>query len=556
MGLQFRQSMKALAVAAWTVTAPMVAFAASAPSSIAFPQERTTDAAISDLFARNDASTLPRPASLSQLRPLYEARGFAPIWSGSADADARAQTVLGVLAHAADEGLDPGDYPCTRLPVHPAAGAGAATYDIALSADLVRYARDVRLGRLAPSSVYRDVELPLQNFDAVGQLASGLKNGSLAQFLAELPPTHPEYTRLRPALAHYRALAAAGGWTNIPGSTEIKFPDDQRVSMLARRLAVEDATLDGIAAPTREDLDAALRRFQARNGLTVDGRAGKATLAALNVSAQTRVAQIEANMERWRWMPRQFEPRYIEVNVPDESLKLVTEGTTALTSRVIVGRKGNPTPILRAQAVAVTANPPWNVPRSIAVKEILPKLRRDPNYLVKENMILVNGPPGDPQGRQIDWRKMSAAGFPYQIRQVPGSQNALGSLKLELPNDFNVYLHDTPGKAAFSRDDRALSHGCIRVQQIFPLASLALGGDEAAMQMLSAAIASGTTQKLALREPLPIYVLYWTAMANDDGTVAFRPDLYGRDHRLMDTLAGAGPGRLALYTGDCGQVPG
>ena len=242
------------------------------------------------------------------------------------------------------------------------------------------------------------------------------------------------------------------------------------------------------------------------------------------------------------------------VNVPDESLRLVDDGNALLSSRVIVGRPNNPTPILRANAVAVTANPPWNVPLPIARKEILPKLKRDPNYLVKENMVLLDGPAGDPQGLHIDWRKMPAGHFPYRVQQVPGVKNALGSIKLELPNNFDVYLHDTPGKAAFGRDDRALSHGCIRVQQIFPLASLALGGGAEVMDMLTAAIQSGETQKLALKTPLPVYVLYWTAMAEPDGTVQFRRDLYGRDRRLIEALASrSGPAKFAMYTGGCQQ---
>jgi L,D-transpeptidase YcbB len=237
-------------------------------------------------------------------------------------------------------------------------------------------------------------------------------------------------------------------------------------------------------------------------------------------------------------MPRSFERRYIEVNAAGMSLRYVEDGKEILSSRVIVGRPVSPTPIFRSAVNAVTANPPWNVPARIASREILPKLKQNPNYLASEDMILLNGPPGDPNGMSVNWRRYTAANFPYRIRQLPGEKNALGVLKLEMPNRFSVFLHDTPGKAAFERDTRALSHGCIRVQQIGALAELALGTDrQEAAQWIADAIASGKTQSLVLNEPLPVYVLYWTVIAEADGTVGFRHDLYGRDRRLIAALA-------------------
>jgi murein L,D-transpeptidase YcbB/YkuD len=211
-----------------------------------------------------------------------------------------------------------------------------------------------------------------------------------------------------------------------------------------------------------------------------------------------------------------------------------------LTSRVIVGRPQTPTPIFRATAIAITVNPAWNVPRSIAVKEILPRLKREPAYLATQDMVLVNGPADDRSGARINWQRMTADRFPYEIRQLPGAKNALGKLKFELPNRFSVYLHDTPGRAAFERDRRALSHGCIRVQEILPLAALAMGGESnIARENLDTLIAGGGTVQIALSEPLPVYVLYWTAIASEDGNVGFRRDLYGRDRRLNASLRAA-----------------
>jgi murein L,D-transpeptidase YcbB/YkuD len=244
---------------------------------------------------------------------------------------------------------------------------------------------------------------------------------------------------------------------------------------------------------------------------------------------------IRANMERWRWLSP-LEPDRIMVNSADASLQLWLGGKIVLESRVIVGKPKTPTPILRAEGAGLTVNPPWNVPQSIAAREILPKLKRDPSYLAGQDMVLLNGPPGDPNGRHVNWKAIPAGTFPYRIRQHPGPKNPLGQIKLELPNRFDVYLHDTPGKTAFDRPSRAQSHGCVRVEQILPLASYALAADLGASEKIAAAIGTGQTQYIALKKKLPVYFLYWTAVPAADGTIAFHPDIYGRDRRLIAAM--------------------
>ena len=245
---------------------------------------------------------------------------------------------------------------------------------------------------------------------------------------------------------------------------------------------------------------------------------------------------IAANMERWRWMPPTLEPDRIVINAADAQLQLWLGGKMVLASRVIVGRPDNRTPILRAEGAGVTINPPWTVPHSIAVKEILPKLKRNHAYLASQDMILLDGPAGDPHGLGVNWRAIRAGTFPYRIRQYPGPRNPLGRVKIELPNRFDVYLHDTPGKAAFDRPSRAASHGCVRVEQILPLASYALAADLTAVERITQAIADGETRYLPLQRKLPVYFLYWTAFAGGDGALKFIPDIYGRDKRMIPAL--------------------
>jgi murein L,D-transpeptidase YcbB/YkuD len=258
----------------------------------------------------------------------------------------------------------------------------------------------------------------------------------------------------------------------------------------------------------------------------------KAVLPKSGVKSDTVIA----NMERWRWLPAVLEPDRIMVNAAASELELWLGGKLVLTSRVIVGRPSNRTPILRAEGAALTINPPWTVPRSIAAREILPKLKRNHAWLVSRNMVLLDGPPGDPQGLRVNWRAIPAGTFPYQIRQYPGPRNPLGQIKLELPNRFDVYLHDTPDKALFERSERHLSHGCVRVEQILPLASYALAADLSAMQRITQLMESGETTTISLQKKLPVYFLYWTAISSPEGEIKYSPDVYGRDRRLIAAM--------------------
>jgi len=425
-----------------------------------------------------------------------------------------ARTIADVLQRAGDDGLD------------------ATAYHGTDAAALNAYARDLALGRANLRNLDRDVELPASQFDPQPIISEALREGKLLELPAHLAPPYPEYARLKVALERYRAIAAAGGWPNLKGLAKDYARLDE-AQQLRRRLAFEDEV---IAADTGANLTEALKRFQARHGLEPDGVLGSATLSELNVSAAARVDTILANLERWRWLPRTLEGDRITINAAAAELNLTLGGRAVLTSRVIVGRPHDPTPILRAEAAGLTVNPPWNVPTTIAAREILPKLKRDRSYLASQDMVLLNGPPGDPQGRSVNWRAIPPGTFPFRIRQHPGPKNPLGQVKLELPNHFDVYLHDTSDRDAFARSDRHFSHGCVRVEQILPLASYALSADLTSMEKIVAAIDAGETSYLPLHRNLPVYFLYWTAFPDQDGGISFRSDIYGRDARLLKAL--------------------
>jgi murein L,D-transpeptidase YcbB/YkuD len=478
-----------------------------------------TGGSLQDIVSANDSDKTPTSRQgivKAQVQAFYAARDFRLVWSGDEDAEERVAIVRQTLEHADRQGLRPSDYlsDLAQWGDEPKPGRDAADYDVALTAALFAYAFDVREGRIDPLKVYKDVNLPVKNFDIAESFATALRHGSLARFVAELPPPHPGYLRLVDALARYRAIAAHGGWPILPSSTAVALMGKNgKPSALAHRLALEDGAFAETPDPSDADLREALLRFQRRNGLDDNGKLTPDTLKALNVPVSYRVQQIVANMERWRWAPRSFEARYILVNVPDQSLEFVEDQSAKLSSKVVIGRKDAKTPIMRTEVVAVVANPAWDIPDDIAAKRILPHLRHNPNYLASKNMTFADG----------------------GLQQNPGDDNVLGKLMLDSPNPFGVYMHDTPDKKLFLLSVRQKSNGCVRVEQIAPLASMALGGEDPDDRIIEA-IATGETTRLELSQPLAVYVLYWTAFADDDGAMEFRPDRYDRDPPLIAKL--------------------
>jgi murein L,D-transpeptidase YcbB/YkuD len=444
-----------------------------------------------------------------QVVAFYAARDYAPVWTDTGTVG----QLEDVLAHADDQGLRRKDYAVDgNLP--------GPDLEIALTEALFRYAHDVHVGRVAPRTVYRDVRLPESSFDLGPPLNDALKRGTLPTLLAALPPRQPEYRGLVVALAQYRAIAKAGGWPVV----KAKDPDS-----LAHRLALEDIDFATVVDPTMMDLAAAVSRFQERNGLPVDGQAGANTLKALNVPVSARIKAILASMERWRWMPRTLESHYIRVNVPDQSVDYIDNAEVVLHSKVVIGKPSTPTPILRTEVTAVVANPAWDIPGDIAARQVLPHLRHDKNYLQSRGYILVSSP-------GVDWRKLPAG--QVALQQPPGPDNVLGKIMLDMPNDFDVYLHDTPNKKLFTQDNREASNGCIRVEEIASLASLALTNDaHNGDDKIDEAIGTGQTTNIPLDRPLPVYVMYSTAVADADGNTGFRPDRYNRDAPLLAAMA-------------------
>lgn len=354
---------------------------------------------------------------------------------------------------------------------------------------------------------------------------------------AEVAPVFPAFTGdLQTALKAYAVIEKQGGWPTLADGPALRLGSSGfAVNRLKKRLLITKdlAESDIDTAVFDEAVDAAVRAFQARHGLTVDGVVGRETRAALNVSATSRVRQIAANLDRLKSLAVNGERSVILVNIAAFQLAVIKEGRVVKMSPVIVGRLSRKTPIFSSAITQVTVNPYWRVPRRIAIQDILPKAKRDPSYLDTQSIRVYrlsgeawNEVPQD----SINWTSTNSNNFPFRLVQDPGPENALGRVKFFLPNDHDIYLHDTPARELFNHSRRTFSSGCIRVDKALALAEYLLREDrhDAFPQMVEA-LESGETRQINLASPVPIHIAYLTAWVDQDRRVQFRDDIYALD---------------------------
>jgi len=497
-----------------------------------------------------------RLSAVRMLSLFYEQRAYQLAWSYGEDLLPQVDALVTAIYEADREGLRPGDYHLAPIEAlltgirrdqekkTPPKLESLIDLDLLLTDAFLLYGSHLLAGRIDPQTLKAVGGTDHKEVDLARVLQDALEANQLAAALQGLLPPHPAYARLRQALARYRDLAARGGWPQVPDGAKLQKGDrgDRVLTLRARLLATGDLE----QAPHRngdlfdEVLLRATRRFQRRHGLNADGVVGPDTLAALNVPVDVRVRQIALNLERWRWLPHDLGQRYILVNIADFALEVVENGQPELTMRIVVGNPFSGTPVFNATLTSLVLNPFWHIPPSIAVKEMLPQIRKDPGYLATHHIKVVEGRGG--QARKIDpstinWSKLSAKDFPYRLYQEPGPLNALGRVKFVFPNQFNVYLHDTPSRELFSKTVRAFSHGCIRIEKPIELAEYVLREDPRwTRDTLLAAITQGVERTVWLPQPLPIHLLYWTAEVDQDGTLQFRPDIYSYDKLLDEAL--------------------
>lgn len=465
-----------------------------------------------------------------------------------------ADAALQALENASLEGLHPEDFAVTELRTMRDALQASADpeasneFDRRLTYALVRYVSQLCFGRVSPRDVSPEWPATEKQCDVSRIVHDALQANTVEGLPEQLSPKLPEYLGLRKQLKRYRDIAAAGGWQALEPAAGKATTAAANSVLIGNLVAMGDLQEPnaGENVPAKT-INQALRSFQMRHGIAPDGRLGKQTIAVMNIPVEQRIEQIEINMDRMRWIGDSLEPRHLRVNIPGFQLSVHDADQVPLQMRAIVGSKDDPTPVLDSAIGYLVFSPYWNIPLSIATEELLPKIKKDPRYLQRENMEVVRGSGEklqviDPS--KINWEK-SSENPDYHLRQKPGAKNALGLVKFIFSNPYDVYLHDTPSDNLFDRLTRTLSHGCVRVEKPSDLAAYLLQDQpEWTPDRIEEAMHAEKEKKVPLKNPLPIHLLYWTAWTDTEGNVHFREDVYGYDEKqrqLTSTDSGALP---------------
>ncbi|MDX9948734.1 MAG: L,D-transpeptidase family protein, partial [Bacteroidales bacterium] len=371
---------------------------------------------------------------------------------------------------------------------------------------------------------------------------STLLNNLIIENLQKLTPAHREYSNLKKALAEYHLIEEKGGWagfSTILPKLEMGMCEPD-IALLRNRLAITQVYIENDTINKNlfdQSLYMQVMLFQLRNGLTADGVVGKATVEAMNISVEERIATIEANLERWRWLSNDLGERYIKVNIANFDLQVLEKDITVFSTEAIVGLTNRKTPVFSSVMKYLVLNPDWTVPPTILNDDVIPSVIENPGYLAKKNLkiLRIDGTEVDPFS--IDWINIVATGFPYRVHQAPGPGNALGLVKFIFPNIYSVYIHDTPNRNLFGRTDRLFSSGCIRVNHPMDLVAwLMKDNPDWTPAQIKNVVDQGKEQIVNLVTPIQVHILYLTAWAGDDGLVYFRRDIYDRDQPLLVAL--------------------
>jgi len=484
-------------------------------------------------------------ATHDEMAEFYRDRDFQPIWTGEGHADRR-HALLSALENAAHHGLPTGRYDPDAL--RAAFMDADNPYDrgraeIIASAMFLQYASDVQSGILDPGTVISQIDREPPRRDP-SQLLVGFIAGDPHDFVRSLPPAHPEYLRLQRALLTLQRMAAEGGWGASVHAGRLERGDrGQGVVQLRDRLIRMGYMDRSVTAVYDAEMEAAVGRFQADHGLLADGVAGASTIEEINTGLDTRLRQVILAMERQRWMNWEDPDRgasHVLVNIPDFHAYVIDNEDVSFETRVVVGARPQDrvTPEFSDTMEHMIINPSWYVPRSITVGEYLPQMQANP--AAAGHLDLLQG--GRPVSRAgVNFSEYTASTFPFDLRQGPGPGNALGRVKFMFPNRHNIYLHDTPSRSLFSRETRAYSHGCVRLQRPLELAYHLLARQEAQpQQYFDRILASQQETQVDLVQPIPVHIVYWTAFVTPEGSLNFRRDIYDRDAALWSALERAG----------------
>ncbi|MFD0976391.1 L,D-transpeptidase family protein [Salinimicrobium gaetbulicola] len=479
------------------------------------------------------------PDLSAETETFYKNRDFKTAWQK----EGNRKTFLELLEKVEEEGLTPGDYQEDKLleilSSTEAASEKIAQMDIYLTDAFFKYAHDLYFGKLEPRELYKNWGVSRKPIDLPGLLEKGLGNNDISATFNQLRPSHPIYSQLKSALEEYKLLkekeqafqkVEKGGFIK-PGEK------DSRVRSISKRLQELQLLPDSINVSDSiysEALQESIKKFQKNKGLQVDGIIGNSTIAELNMTPTERYNQILANLERWRWYPRDLGEHYILINIPDFRLAVVKDGDTVRTHNVIAGSRARQTPVFTDTLEYIVINPQWNIPPTIKKEDVIPRAAKDPSYISSHNMKVIgrDGKTLDPA--TIDWS--SSQVYSYNYVQRAGPSNPLGQVKIIYPNKYLIYLHDTPAQNLFSQNQRAESSGCVRVENAVDLSGYILNDQpDWQEEKIREAIASGVTKQVKINRPIQVHHFYWTAWRAGNKTV-FTEDVYNLDKEIYSRL--------------------
>ncbi len=489
---------------------------------------------------------------------LYHARDYMPLWiRGEAFPD-RLRAIIYEISTSDRDGLRPNDYHLKTLNhfiddlnMQEAHGklpetSILADMELLLTDSFLMYAAHISSGRINPETIHAKWFPANHDNDFTSMLETAAETNDIQSVCQSLRPPHNGYEALKNELQRLRNIAPKEPLTAIRMDHVIKQGDMHPAisSLKARLRLLGDLSAENHSAEDDDIFDASLatavRRFQRRHGLYVDGQVGQHTLDAMNRPLSDRIRQIELNLERWRWIPRYLGQRYLLINIADFRLSAIENDTQQLTMRVVVGKTYRKTPVFSGIMKYLVLNPQWHVPAKIAVIDILPKIKKDPRFLTQGGYTLFEGwQEGAPEvaPEAIDWSQISEYNFSFKLMQQAGPQNVLGRIKFMFPNKFAVYLHDSPQRNLFQRLKRNYSSGCIRVEKAVELAAYLLSGQQMwDRDKIEEMITTGERKVILLDRRIPVHILYWTAWVSSDGLLHFRDDIYDRDRPLHNAL--------------------
>ncbi len=488
--------------------------------------------------------------ALDVLKEFYKNREYQVAWIEKDNINQALQAIEDIY----DDGLHPEDYHYSLLKEKAQQFSQSqsidsvefAYFDILLSDAIITASMHLMAGKVDPESLKRKWNIDRVNFQdryhtAAESLQTSIEEKHIVKDFENLKPKHYMYSGLKKALVEYRGYKTNGGWDSIASGETLKINQKSiRVSQLKARLlasnemeeyvSVNDSVYDSI-------LFLHVQKAQKKYGIQADGNVGKQSIEELNISLDYRIEQIKANLERARWVMYNLEDKFIAVNIAAFELYFVDHNKELLTSKVIVGKDHTKTTIFKASMQYVVINPTWGVPRSL-YGGYINKLKNKPEYFAQKNMevITTSGQAVAIEGK--DWSAYTLHNFPYMFRQKSGPSNALGYVKCMFPNQYSIYIHDTPSRSLFNRETRTFSHGCIRTEKIRNVAELLLqpNNDGWNQDRISEIIESGTTTTISLKEKVPVLIIYWTAGIGFQKNFYFKPDIYKRDNELIEAL--------------------